>query len=99
MARGSPATIRYEDEQIIAIDNRLRWVPVMMLVMPKEHMSQDEMWTNGTIARIGQVAVELGNRRCPDGSRLLSNFGAHALQTQEHAHLHVIGGAPLGIYV
>jgi diadenosine tetraphosphate (Ap4A) HIT family hydrolase len=36
---------------------------------------------------------------CPDGYRLLSNFGNDALQTQEHAHLHVIGGTKLGLYV
>jgi len=99
VARAAPANIRYEDDETIVIDNRLRLAPVMLLVMPKRHMSQSEMWSNGLISRIGQVAVKMGEQYCPQGFRLLSNFGAHALQTQEHAHLHVVGGMPLGLYV
>ena len=35
---------------------------------------------------------------CPNGFRLLSNFGYEAMQSQEHAHVHVIGGTFLGEY-
>lgn len=99
IARREPATIRYEDEEVIVFDNILRWVPVMLLVVPKRHMLQDEMWRNGTIARVGRVAVEMGFRYCPRGFRLLSNLGPDAMQSQEHAHLHVLGGTHLGPYV
>ena len=98
IARREPATIRYEDERVVVFDNRLRWVPVMLLVVPKEHMTQQEMWSNGLIAHVGRVAVEMGRTYCPNGYRLLSNVGPDALQTQEHAHLHVLGGMPLGPY-
>ena len=50
------------------------------------------------LARVGRKAVELGERFCPGGYRLLSNFGRDGLQSQEHGHVHVIGGVYLGPY-
>ncbi len=89
----------YQDDDIIVIHNRLRWVPVMLLVMPKAHLSQKEMWQGNLIARIAHVAVEVGRTHCPDGFRILSNFGHQAMQSQAHGHLHVLGGSPMGRYV
>ena len=94
IARRERGTIRYEDEDIMVIDNILRWVPVMLLVIPKRHMEQEEMWRD--ISRIGNVAVDMGKKYCPGGFRLLSNFGRDAMQSQAHAHLHVLGGTFLG---
>ncbi len=91
-----PANIRYEDDDIIVFDNRLDWVPVMLLVVGKKHMTQEEFWQD--ISKAGAVAVEMGKLYCPNGFRLLSNFGADAMQSQEHGHLHVIGGTFLGPY-
>ncbi|GBD11691.1 Purine nucleoside phosphoramidase [bacterium HR23] len=98
IARQEPATIRYEDEQVVVFDNRLRWTPVMLLVVPKQHMTQEEMWSNGVIAHVGRVAVQMGQTYCPNGYRMLSNVGWDAMQSQEHAHLHVLGGMHLGPY-
>ena len=98
VAKQAPATVRYEDDQIIVIDNLLKWVPVMLIVMPKSHMTQMELWSNGLMARVGSVAVDMGAKFLPKGYRLLSNFGADAMQSQEHGHLHVIGGVYLGPY-
>ncbi len=95
----SPAKVRYEDDEIIVIDNLLDWAPVMLLVMPKAHMTQGELWSNGSIARVGQVAIQMGAQFCPGGYRLLSNLGHDGMQSQEHGHLHVIGGRFLGRYV
>ena len=93
------ATIRYENEEIIVITNVLQWAPVMLLVMPKVHMSQEELWSDGIMAKVGRTAVEMGTQFCPGGYRLLSNFGADALQSQDHGHIHVIGGKYLGSYI
>lgn len=98
IARREPAHIRYEDDDVIVFDNLLQWVPVMLLVVPKKHLYQDEMWEKGTIAKVGAVAVEMGYTYCPRGFRLLSNFGRDALQTQAHGHIHVLGGTHLGPY-
>jgi len=48
---------------------------------------------------VGEIAVQMGREHCPNGFRLLSNFGYEAMQSQEHAHVHVLGGTFLGEYV
>ena len=94
----SPSRIRYLDEELIVIVNRLTWVPVMLLVMPKKHMSQLEMWSSGLMTRMGGVATEMGCMYSVNGFRILSNFGPDGMQSQSHGHLHVIGGTHLGPY-
>jgi histidine triad (HIT) family protein len=98
IARREPARILYEDDDVIAFHNVLNWVPVMMLVVPKQHMLQADLWESDTIAKVGRVAVALGEKMCPRGWRMLSNVGPDAMQSQPHAHLHVIGGTFLGEY-
>ena len=93
-----PATVIYEDEQVIVIQNVLNWVPIMLLIMPKKHMTQQELWSSPTMERIGVAAVEAGRERCPNGYRLLSNFGHDGMQSQRHGHLHLLGGMYLGPY-
>ncbi|HKZ51047.1 MAG TPA: HIT domain-containing protein [Dehalococcoidia bacterium] len=97
IARKEPADIRYEDDEVIVFENLLRWVPVMLLVVPKKHLSQEELWQN--IGPVARVATEMGNKYCPNGFRLLSNFGHNGMQSQPHGHVHVLGGVHLGLYV
>lgn len=100
VAGREPAVVRYEDERVIAFDNLLDWVAVMLLLIPKAHMTQGELWRGGELlAHMGAVAAELGARHCPGGYRILSNFGRDGMQSQAHGHLHIIGGEPLGLYV
>ncbi len=96
IARRQPANIRYEDDEVIVFDNILGWTPVMLLVLPKKHMTQEEMWQN--MGRVGTVAVEMGRKYSPRGYRLLSNIGVYAHQSEGHAHVHVLGGHILGFY-
>jgi len=96
IARREPAEILYEDDEVIVFRNRLRWVPVMLLSVPKRHVTQAELWRD--MGRVGEIAVRVGQEQCPRGFRLLSNFGSEAMQSQEHAHVHVIGGTFLGEY-
>ncbi len=97
VARREPAEVLYEDDQVMVFRNRLRWVPVMLLAIPKQHMTQEQLWRD--MGRVGEVAVEMGRKFCPNGFRLLSNFGFDAMQSQEHAHVHILGGTFLGEYV
>ena len=97
VAKKEPAKVRYEDDEVIAFDNYLDWAPIMILVIPKKHMTQEEMWSN--LGRVGQIAVQLGKENCPNGFRLVSNLGHDAMQSQNHAHVHVLGGVFLGRYV
>ena len=95
-----PARVFHDEEDFMVFQNRLTWVPIMLLVIPKVHMSQQELWQDGDrMARIGELAVRVGETFCPGGFRILSNFGRLALQSQPHAHVHVVGGTELGPYV
>jgi len=90
----------YEDDEFVVFRNKLKWAPVMLLVVPRSHMTQTELWGSGqTMAHIARLARQIGDNYSPNGYRILSNFGPDGLQTQEHAHLHVIGGAHLGHYI
>ena len=93
------ATVLYEDNEIIAFNNLLDWVPVMILVIPKRHLTQTELWTDTIGSKVSKVAVSLGEKYCPNGFRLLCNFRKDAMQSQSHGHLHVLGGTYLGPYV
>ncbi len=99
VAGESPARIVHEDDDVLVIHNVLTWVPVMLLAMPRRHMTQEEMWSDPMMARVAEAAVRAGKEHCPRGFRLLSNFGPEAMQSQPHAHLHVLGGTQLGRYV
>ena len=90
------AEIVYEDDEVLVFRNRLDWVPVMLLVIPKRHVTQEELWRD--MGRVGEIAVRMGQEHCPKGFRLVSTFGLEALQSQEHGHVHVLGGAFLGEY-
>ena len=98
IAGRSPARVRYLDEEIIVIVNKLTWVPLMLLVMPKIHMQQSDMWSSDLMSKLGDVAVEMGWWLAPKGFRILSNFGPDGMQSQSHGHIHVIGGTHLGEY-
>ena len=100
VAGRTPARVRHEEDDVLVFDNELDWVPTMLLLIPKTHLTQSELWQNrDLLGRIGALAVEMGNLLCPNGFRVLSNFGGDAMQSQHHGHLHVIGGAHLGLYL
>ena len=95
-----PSRKIHEEDDILVFRNRLDWFPVQIMLIPTTHMTQPELWQSGDLmARIGKLAVKLGEEMCPNGYRIVSNFGHDALQTQFHAHVHLVGGADLGLYV
>src|SRR5437870_13340662 len=88
--RREPADILYEDDEVMVFRNRLRWVPVMLLTIPKRHITQAELWAD--LGRVGDIAVRMGQAHCPRGFRLLLNFGYEAMPSPEHGHLRVMWG-------
>ena len=99
VAGRAPAVIRHQEPELIVFKNRLTHVPVMLLIVPRRHMSQEEFWASPLFARAAALAVALGTEDAPGGFRLISNFWLDALQTQAHGHLHVLGGTRLGYYL
>ena len=70
------ANLRYEDDDFVVFDNQLYWAPVMLLLVPRRHISQAELWSDETlISKMGSLAARLGQEHCPRGFRILSNFG------------------------
>ena len=100
IAKRRPSCIWYEDDEIVVFENRMDWVPLMWLLIPRQHLTQTELWNDGRLlAKMGKLAVRLGEEHSTNGFRILSNFGSDGLQTQYHAHLHLLGGTYLGHYV
>src|SRR5262245_16406137 len=89
VARREPATILYEDDDFMVFRNKRGLLPVMRLAVPKRHVEQEDLWQD--IGKVGRLAVATGQEHCPQGFRLLSNFGRDAMQSQSHAHIHVMG--------
>ncbi len=80
------------DSPVVCFHNRLKWARVMLLVVPRDFMTQEDMWLDDVLQDALRLAVEVGEEHCPEGFRVLSNFGRGAHQSQLHAHLHVISG-------
>lgn len=93
VARIEPATIVYEDDEVLVFRNLLRWLDLMLLAIPKRHLAQEELWSD--LGGVGRAAVAAGMRYSPHGFRLVSNFGPDALQSQPHAHVHILGGGAM----
>ena len=96
VAKREPADILYETDDVIVFRNVLRWVPTMLLASPKQHKTQAELWAD--MGEVGKAAIQVAQEHCPGGFRLISNFGYDGMQSQEHAHVHVLGGMFLGEY-
>lgn len=94
-----PATIVYEDEQVLAFEDLNPVAPVHTLIIPKAHHDNVLGLTDPEIMAaifraVDGVAAAKGVRE--SGFRLISNCGADAGQTVGHLHFHLIGGKNLG---
>lgn len=79
------------DSRVACFHNRLKWMRVMLLVIPTQHMTQREFWTSDVLGEAAEMAVDMGDQHCgSEGYRIISNFGLQAHQSVSHAHLHVI---------
>lgn len=94
-----PATIVYEDDEVLAFKDVNPQAPVHLLVIPKQPIAQISNTTEADQALLGKllltakrVAAEAG---LEDGYRLVINNGAEGGQTVYHLHLHVLGGRPM----
>ncbi|QNP41027.1 histidine triad nucleotide-binding protein [Lysobacter solisilvae (ex Woo and Kim 2020)] len=99
--REIPATIVYEDEQVIGFKDIAPQAPVHVLFVPKVDIatlndvqpSQAE-----TIGRLHIAAADYAKRQgfAEDGYRVVMNCNGDGGQTVFQVHLHLLAGAPLG---
>ena len=98
-----PCTKVYEDEHVLAFNDINPQAPVHILLIPKgRYVSWDDFSASASAEEItafvraaGQIARDKG--LVEPGYRMLSNIGANGGQVVPHLHLHIFGGAPLGL--
>ncbi|MFO1038352.1 MAG: HIT domain-containing protein [Geminicoccaceae bacterium] len=93
----------YEDQWALAFHDINPLAPVHVLVIPKgPYVSFADFTANaspdavaGFFKAVGKTAILLDLDE--PGYRILANHGEHAHQEVPHFHVHVFGGAPLGM--
>ena len=95
------ADIIAESDIAIAFRDVNPQAPVHVLVIPRDHLPNVAAVADAgdvDIAQLVRLAAEVADEEgiAQDGYRLVANTGANAHQTVFHAHLHVLGGRPMG---
>lgn len=96
-----PATVVYQNDEVLAFRDLNPQAPTHILVIPKKHIATTNDITAADAALIGhmllaakQVAKDEGI--ADSGYRTVMNCNRGAGQTVFHIHLHVLGGRPMG---
>lgn len=99
--REIPATIIYEDEEVLAFRDIAPVAPVHILLIPKRPIvnvaaatEEDSILLGRLMLTAARVAKAEGLEKT--GYRIVTNNGANAGQTVFHLHLHILGGRALG---
>ena len=99
--REIPASIVYEDEEIIAFKDIQPAAPIHILVIPKKHIASlaelnenDELLIGKIYTVINKVAEAQGVKE--KGYRVIVNCGKDGGQEVGHLHFHLLAGKKLG---
>jgi histidine triad (HIT) family protein len=95
-----PATIVYEDDQVLALQDIKPAAPKHVLIVPRkpipriaEAKAEDQQVLGHLLLKAAQVAKQLG--LAEDGYRLVINNGPDAGESVPHLHCHILGGRPM----
>ncbi len=100
--REIPATIVYEDEDILGFNDIAPQAPVHVLFIPKHQpiptLDDAGPGDGPLLGRLMLAAAAYARDQglAGDGYRVVMNCREHAGQTVFHVHLHLLAGAPLG---
>lgn len=89
------ADIVYEDDVCIAFNDVAPQAPIHILVIPREPFRDAVECDASTLGHVMKVAAQLGNEKCGNGFRLVTNIGEDGGQSVSHLHIHVLGGRVL----
>jgi len=99
-AREIPATVVYEDDLVLAIQDINPQAPVHALIFPKQPVPRiaeagpaDQKLLGHLLLKAAEVAEKLGLTK--DGFRLVINNGPNGGETVPHLHCHILGGRPM----
>lgn len=101
IAKEIPATVLYEDDDVLAFEDIAPQAPIHFLVIPKKQIvtindiAPEDFAVVGKLSAIAaQIAKEQGFAE--QGYRTVMNCNEYGGQTVYHIHLHVLAGKPLG---
>ena len=95
-AHEAPATIRFEDDDLVAFDSEPRATPLHVLVVPRRHIrSVAELADVDLAGRLVIAAARIARDAGVTSFRLATNSGA-PLQDVFHLHWHVMAGDKMG---
>lgn len=99
-----PASIVYEDNEIIAFRDINPVAPIHILVIPKKHIESlinlkedDELLIGKIYTVINKIAEQ--EKIDQKGFRVVVNCGEDGGQEVRHLHYHLLGGKKLGIKI
>jgi histidine triad (HIT) family protein len=96
-----PSTKVLETERAYAFRDIAPHAPTHVLVVPKEHHEDVATLVAADpvlLAAVFEAAVQVAEQEgLAGGYRLLANTGPDSGQTVFHAHVHVLGGRPMGV--
>lgn len=97
IAREIPASIVFEDDQVIAFHDINAQAPTHVLIIPKKPIPrlaeagpEDHQVLGHLLLKAAEVAEKLGLK--PGGYRLVFNNGPDAGEAVPHLHCHILGG-------
>lgn len=99
-AHEAPATIVYEDDQCVVLEDIYPKAPVHLLVIPRKHITSLNDYLEPDKLLLGHllaIAARMAKEKGIDGTgfRTVINTNAEAGQTVFHLHIHVLGGRVL----
>ena len=102
--REIPATVYYENDKVIVIQDIHPVAPVHVLIISKEHIPGIEQITPQNQDILGEFAFAAQKmskmmKISATGYRLINNCGPDAGQSVPHLHFHMIGGRMLGLKI
>ncbi len=97
---GIPADVVLETEHSLAFRDLDAQAPTHVLVIPRTHYADAAELAAGdpgaAVDLLRAAGVVAEREGLAEGYRMVFNTGAAAHQTVFHAHLHVLGGRPMG---
>jgi len=95
-----PVKLCYEDEDVVAFDDRNPQAPVHVLVVPRKHVgSLNELGPedDAIAGKLLRVAARIARERgvAEPGFRTVVNVNRDGGQLVFHVHLHCLGGRPM----
>ena len=89
----------HRDDDVVVITDINPQAPKHLLAIPVKHvetLAELSESDPAVTARLMAVAASTGRSQSPDGFRLVVNTGENGGQTVDHAHVHILGGRPMG---